>query len=183
MVPEEKAVLVEVASGSKDAVEVGCFMGSSAEVLLSSISGHLWTIDTFASSSGGSEVERIPQKAQINEVLFRLNKYKDRRTIIIGQSELQRFAPNSVDLVFLDGAHDYESVKRDIVQWLPVLKPGGIMCGHDYDCPSEDISPHELVSLSLQDDYEGFHYGVIRAVDEAFPTGVKFRNRIWWTEI
>jgi predicted O-methyltransferase YrrM len=36
------------------------------------------------------------------------------------------------DLIFIDGAHDYENVARDIETSIPCLKPDGIICGHDY---------------------------------------------------
>lgn len=36
------------------------------------------------------------------------------------------------DFIFIDGAHDYESVRNDIKIAFSALKPGGIICGHDY---------------------------------------------------
>ncbi len=37
-----------------------------------------------------------------------------------------------VDLVFLDAAHDYESVMDDITAFWPKVRPGGILSGHDW---------------------------------------------------
>ena len=42
------------------------------------------------------------------------------------------FEDNSVDFVFIDADHQYESVKKDITAWYPKIKIGGIMSGHDY---------------------------------------------------
>lgn len=54
----------------------------------------------------------------------------------------------SIDVVFIDALHDYESVKQDIALWWPLVREGGYLCGHDYN--------HKWP-------------GVMRAVAEAFP--------------
>lgn len=38
-----------------------------------------------------------------------------------------------VDLVFLDGSHDYEDVKWELENYCNLVNPGGILAGHDWD--------------------------------------------------
>jgi SAM-dependent methyltransferase len=42
-------------------------------------------------------------------------------------------ADGSVDVVYIDGNHGYLDVLEDIAAWLPKVKPGGLLAGHDYD--------------------------------------------------
>jgi len=60
----------------------------------------------------------------------------------------ERFEDGSLAFVFIDAGHEYESVKADIAAWLPKVKPGGILAGHDY--------------------HAGDWPGVVRAVHERF---------------
>jgi predicted O-methyltransferase YrrM len=43
-----------------------------------------------------------------------------------------RFAPGSVDRVFLDGSHDGPSVSADLAIWSERLRADGVLAGHDY---------------------------------------------------
>jgi glycosyl transferase family 25 len=60
------------------------------------------------------------------------------------------YEDQSLDFVFIDANHSYEFVKQDIEAWLPKVKPGGYIGGHDYSGSDG-------------------HKGVVKAVDEAFP--------------
>jgi predicted O-methyltransferase YrrM len=68
----------------------------------------------------------------------------------------------SLDFVFLDADHNYEAVQADIAAWLPKVRPGGILCGHDY--------ANEAYPL----------WGVARAVDEAFGPQVELGKNYTW---
>ena len=41
------------------------------------------------------------------------------------------FADGAVDFVYIDGWHNYESVRDDIAAWRPKVKCGGTIGGHD----------------------------------------------------
>ena len=56
------------------------------------------------------------------------------------------------DMIFIDGDHQYASVKHDIELWRPLLADGGLLCGHDSGFPgvakaiTEFIPGHQLVA-------------------------------------
>lgn len=44
----------------------------------------------------------------------------------------QLFENNSIDVLFIDGAHDAVNIETDLYSWLPKCKDGGMICGDDY---------------------------------------------------
>ena len=40
-----------------------------------------------------------------------------------------------IRLIFIDGHHDYDSVKQNTLKWENYVKKGGVMLFHDYDHP------------------------------------------------
>lgn len=46
---------------------------------------------------------------------------------------------NDLAAVYIDGDHAYESVKTDILCWLPKVRAGGILAGHDYSTDWPDV--------------------------------------------
>merc|ERR1712060_574546 len=43
-------------------------------------------------------------------------------------------ADATFDLVFIDGPHTHQNVRRDIEMWEPRVRHGGIVAGHDFTC-------------------------------------------------
>lgn len=43
-----------------------------------------------------------------------------------------QFLDNSLDVVFIDADHSYEAFNADLGAWIPKIKSGGTICGHDY---------------------------------------------------
>lgn len=47
--------------------------------------------------------------------------------------QMARRIPNaSLDLVYVDAAHDYRNARNDVFAYWPKLKPNGVMAGHDF---------------------------------------------------
>ena len=62
-----------------------------------------------------------------------INNY-DRMRLIKGFSDefCNFFLDEIFDFIYIDGNHSYESVKKDLNNWYPKVKKGGLFCGHDY---------------------------------------------------
>lgn len=50
----------------------------------------------------------------------------------IGREVAPTIADRSLDLVFVDGSHAEKDVLEDCDVWLPKIRPGGTIAGHDY---------------------------------------------------
>jgi hypothetical protein len=66
--------------------------------------------------------------------LDNLESILDFINIIKGESieKSKLYEYESLDIIYIDASHDYESVKKDILTWFPKLKKDGIICGDDY---------------------------------------------------
>ena len=77
------------------------------------------------------------------------------------------YEDSSIDFCYVDGSHEYEDVKKDIAAWLPKVKPGGTLAGHDF------------YGVNHQGYGKGW-VGVFQAVDEAFGhENVENRGDSW----
>ncbi len=50
------------------------------------------------------------------------------------------FAPESVDLVFLDASHDYHSVSSDVNNWFERIRANGVLAGHDFNDEHQGVT-------------------------------------------
>jgi len=56
----------------------------------------------------------------------------------------KNYPDQSIDFVFIDGDHSYNGCRRDIEAWLPKVKDGGVLAGHDYGW-------HEPIRTAVKD--------------------------------
>ena len=163
MRPEECAFLRGVAKEMTGGIiEIGCYKGRSTKELLDS-GNPVIAIDSWEGSPDKvDETYGMDGDAVYAEFLENVSGYENLlvcRDTSLNQAKM--IYDKSVDMVFIDAAHDYMSVKADIAAWLP--KARKLICGHDYD--------------------QGWP-GVVQAVNEAFPDGkIKRIGSIWIREI
>jgi len=140
----EGAELTRLAAG-KNVLEIGSYCGRST-ICLARFARSVGAVDTF--DGRGTELGGDTEK------VFRdnLHRYGVDRRVNVLKGAADRVIPNLpqiFDLVFIDGSHDYESVKADIALSLSVLKPGGLLAFHDYerDCdPGVTAAVNEFLS-------------------------------------
>jgi hypothetical protein len=82
-----------------------------------------------------------------------LEKFKDNISLIKGNSNkiLKKIDMTKVDYVFLDGGHDYKTVKNDLNCCINVLKNDGTILCDDYDltyAPGVKQAIDEFVKLN-----------------------------------
>lgn len=151
----------------KTVLEIGTFVGLSTSWFAQRVQ-RVITVDPFDAINRINYLnDDLKKIAQFQYLHFEKNTAPyDNITVIPVTSEnafryivQQLFGGNvSIDLVYIDGSHEYEDVYKDIKMWNTIAKK--VICGDDY-------SPHWP--------------GVVRAVDECLPEANK-SQRLWYLE-
>ena len=121
-------------------VEVGVYRSSFCKQVLSVIGEKLssywlvdpWGIENCTDSSGGSFSKSQWEDAYFNacRLMFEYDCVKVLRMTSLKSVKL--FEHKSVDLVYIDGSHEFVDVCNDIKAWKPKIKNDGVISGHDF---------------------------------------------------
>jgi predicted O-methyltransferase YrrM len=139
-------------------VELGAYKGKSTSFIVTEINNKgrnikFHTIDTFEGDSGSNDENEVEayKNVIVSNMFEEFNKntehLKEYFNVIVGKSDESSkfFEDDSVDVIFIDAGHSYESVIKDIKSWLPKIKNGGIMSGHDYNSwPGVKMAVNEI---------------------------------------
>lgn len=141
-------------------VEVGAWKGKSSafmavEIINSGKNIKFDCIDTWEGSANESEhvADNDVKAGTLYDAFINAMKPVEGRYTAIRLPSVEAanlYEDGSLDFVFIDADHSYESVKADIAAWAPKVRPGGYLAGHDYNPATPDG-------------------GVERAVLEAYP--------------
>lgn len=119
----------------KTFVELGVWLGHSVSFLAANLSDDciIYAIDLFDESTAHKRYDHLNG---LRYQLFEKNIQNFKHMIKSIQScswvAADMFNDDSVDFVFIDADHSYESVCKDIDRWSAKIKRGGMLAGHDY---------------------------------------------------
>jgi len=150
-------------------VEIGCYAGESTSLFMASGKIDLlyaidpWDADYYSGQqllSAEAEFDRVLEP--YGTKVIKLKKRSDSALIELIMND--RLA----DMVYIDGDHSYKQVKVDIALAMSVVKPGGIIAGHDYGMKGCD-GVRQAVNEMLQ-------FPDVRFADTSW---LKFKDRVY----
>ena len=58
---------------------------------------------------------------------------------------VEDYEDGTIDFLFIDDDHNYEHVCMELKLWMPKIKKGGIIAGHDYMVRNKDFGVKQAV--------------------------------------
>lgn len=147
MIDKKKKCILDLIQKDFICCETGIWKGEFSQRILKKEPKELHLIDPWIYQEYKHRLYSKPQK-QLDKIYNDVVKkfQKDNRVKIyrkFSKDIAQLFYDNYFDLIYIDGNHDYEYIKQDILLYLPKVKIGGYMCGDDYNWKNKD-SGNEL---------------------------------------
>ncbi|MBP8300313.1 MAG: class I SAM-dependent methyltransferase [Planctomycetes bacterium] len=122
-------------------VEIGSWMGLSTILFANSLIAHLnfdariHCIDTWQGSQEHQGMAEVENGALFDTFLANVRRANVQHFVRPLRGDSKRMAANfddhSLDSIFVDGDHSYAGCRADLEAWLPKLKRGGRIAGHD----------------------------------------------------
>lgn len=138
-------------------VEVGSFLGRSSVCLaMSAPEATVYCIDDFYDFDWTCDIKPPNPNTPDNFMKHNCPEYGEiinaKKEFIKNTQHLQNIIPvqgkspyqityeaGDIDMFFLDANHMNPNDWDNICHWVPMVKPGGIICGHDYDYKWPDV--------------------------------------------
>jgi len=119
-----------------DSAEVGVAEGRYSLEILQWGVPKLYLVDAWQTQDlfGDAHSPQDWHDKNFQDAKERVKAYEDKVVFLKGLSvEMAKQIPDaSLGFVYLDACHTYEAVLEDLNAYLPKLKNGGIMAGHDF---------------------------------------------------
>lgn len=124
-------------------VELGSYRGDSFFAFLQAAEGDDQVTDLVAIDSWNGDQHTGPYgDAVLEQFMTELTHRADPRARHIRSffaEAVAKFQDSSIDLLHIDGAHDYASVRADYETWLPKMADNGVIIFHDTMVRGDDF--------------------------------------------
>ncbi len=155
--------LAKQAATHKTIIEIGPFKGRSTRALADATQGIVYALDNWNANENDGRPDTAARAAF----------YRNCRDLIVAnkvmafEHDSQAGLPEGLrgvkaDMLWVDGEHTYQAVRSDLATFAPLVRKGGLVCGHDY-C--------------------AWHPDVVRAVNAVYGKRVRtisIHRSIWW---
>ena len=143
MSPSELTWLADTASRMKRIIEVGSWMGRSTTAMALTTPGIILCVDSWQRGADPGK----PQERSADDVYRTFLKNLGPHIVSGKVIALRMTSANAAralkdllgnqraDMIFIDGDHNAKAVSEDIANYLPLLDPKGLLCGHDFQHP------------------------------------------------
>ncbi len=139
-------------------VEVGALLGKSSSYMAVEIANsgkniNYDVVDHWLGNVEHKNVEKL-QDIDLFEEFTKNMKPVEKYYNAVRKSSIEAaslYEDNSLDFVMIDGDHSQSQVEKDITNWLPKIKSGGLLAGDDYD----DTGVRDACEKLLQNNTEG----------------------------
>lgn len=145
-------------------VECGAWLGKSSAYLCDIAQDriNIFVIDSWQGSANEVATNhKLAQETDIYKIF--LNNMGERKFTPIrklSHEAASDFENESCDVIYIDMEHTYDAVCKDIDMWLPKVKVGGYLAGHDYNL--------------------GSWPGVVQAVNEKLIRNIQIIDNVTW---
>lgn len=142
-------------------IEIGSYCGASASIIANQFKNSTincvdpwspYTEDCSIIDIQQQEKELIEAENLFDTVVSNHTNIRKNKTSSLEYAK--KILDRSIDFIYIDGNHQYSSVKEDILSWLPKIKNGGIISGHDYTWDSVKKVTQEIFKRMPDYTYE-----------------------------
>ncbi len=159
-------------------VEVGVLHGGFSEIILSKWRGkEFWMVDLWQHQDPAvyrEKTDDVDYEFKYHECLEK--QQRDPRIHILLMDSVQaaqKFEDESLDWVYIDANHSYQSVLNDMDAWFPKVKAGGLFAGHDY---AHDTNPPHWCEVKPAVDRWMAEHGMVFKVTQNCTSWWSFKN-------
>lgn len=135
--PREDLPEFLVSQGYRVGAEIGVYKGAFTRLFLQA-GLKMFAVDPWMAFTGQG---RSQHKQEVQDELYEVAQQNLKPYTDSGQCQIirrtsmdatRKFRHGSLDFVYIDGNHEFPNVAQDLYEWNKIVRPGGVMSGHDY---------------------------------------------------